>query len=615
MSEPSDGKSPRIQELEAELLRARSEIASLQGRLDEILASRAWQAIAAIRRVARKLPPWLGQSVRRRLSGQSQYGALGDNRSYHRWIRDFDTLSASDRDQIRSHIERFPITPVVSLIMPLQAGDDDGIRDTVASIQSQLYPHWELCIGCATTDLPQIEAVLRTQASDDRIRLVGVAASDDVAASTNAALQLATGDFIAVLARGGRLAEHALYMIAEAATRHPNSDVFYGDEDRLDHLGERTSPWFKPDWNPELLQGQNFLDNLTVYRRSTIADAGGISAGTGGFRSHDLALRLTASTAHPIVHVPFVLYHARIQTDAGSPSAPSKRPLPESWPTVSVIIPTRDHKDLLAVVIEGLEHNTDYPILQIIVADNDSRQPETLAYFDALRARGIEIVNCAGEFNFSDINNKAAKQSNGELILFLNNDVSMIASDWLKAMAGFFGDPTIAAAGAKLLYPDGSLQHAGVVLGLGGVAGHRYAYCPGDEPGAFDELAHAQDVSCVTGACLLIRRSVFDEVGRFDADNLAIAFNDVDLCLRLKAAGHRIVWTPQAVLVHHESKSRGSDLDECNFARFHRESHYMRQKWGAVLQNDPFFSPNLSLQYTSPHFAAPPRTCKPWMAE
>ena len=667
--------SAYIELLQQELKDARSTIALLSSELDEIRRSITWRATKPLRALFGRLP----SGVKRRVDGIFRAGyralryhiprrirlLLGSRiltllsplhrnhldqipREYSRWVRDFDTLSDTDRAQIRADIDRFESFPIISVVMPIYETPADILREAIESVVNQLYPHWELCIADDASKSPHIRALVDAYVQrDGRIRCVYRESNGHISAASNSALTLATGDYVALLDHDDLLSEHALYMIAESIQRHPEADVFYSDEDKLDENGKRSDPHFKPDWSPELFYGQNYLNHLTVYKRSAVEKNGGFRLGFEGSQDYDLALRVISATSQPVVHIPHILYHWRIFKGAGTMSSQNLgkatdaarralvenfarlgipvtvkdvagsfhrviRPAPVSWPKISVIIPTRDYLDVLEVAVDGLLTKTDYPDLEIVIADNESVRPETLAYLDRLKERGIHIVECKGEFNYSDINNKAVAASTGELVLLLNNDISMLDNGWLKEMAIYFADPEVGIVGAKLLYPDGLLQHAGVTVGLGGVAGHRCVGYPGNELGRFGRLALAQDVSSVTGACLLIRKSVYDDVGGLDACNLAVAFNDVDLCLRVQEAGYRIIWTPYAVLEHHESKSRGSDMAGEKLARFQKEVSFMRTRWGMRLMADPFFNPNLSLQVTHPSLARPPRAKKPW---
>ena len=393
-------------------------------------------------------------------------------------------------------------------------------------------------------------------------------------------------EFVVHVERGATLAPHALLLFAEAIAAEPGVDALYADEDLLVN-GVRRDPWFKPDYCPE--QGCGVFGAVRVVRRSD-----------------------PAARSRRVMHLPHLLSHATTPPGLRHDRVATPQRPAGGWPSITAIIPTRDHASVLAACLDGLLDGTDYPALDILVADNGSLEPPTRELLDRVRARGVGVLPCPGPFNFSAINNRAAAQAAGELLLFLNNDITMPDPGWLKAMASLSAGPGIGAVGAKLLYPDGTLQHGGVVLGMGGVAGHVHLGAAGDDPGYFGRLATAQEVSAVTAACLLMPARHFAAVGGFDAEHLAVAFNDVDLCLRLRRAGLRVLWTPQAVLHHWESKSRGSDLAPARRAGFEAEIATMQTRWADALWSDPFFSPNLSLETTEPALAFPPRVERPW---
>lgn len=674
MANGHDSHLNQINMLRRRLTEAEAQILRMQDELDRMNQSVEWRTIRWLRASADRLPPGVQRfmfvsaqkSYRllryhaprglRKIAGPRAVNLLKRTLTgrrdgvlqYRKWVEQFDTLSAQDRKDIASHIERLPNNLLISVVMPVYETPENVLRAALDSLLKQIYPHWELCVADDASKAPHVREILEAYSEkDSRIKCVYRETNGHISAASNSALALATGDYVALLDHDDVLAEHALYMVAAAIVQHPTADVFYSDEDKLDASGKRCDPHFKPDWSPSLFYGQNYLNHLTTYKRSAITKVGGFRIGFEGSQDYDLALRIIAETVGPVVHIPYVLYHWRIFDGAGTMSSDNLhkataaarralteyfsgrgssvtvepvlgsfnrivRPAPITWPRVSVIIPTRDYLDVLKVAIDGLENQTDYPDLEIIIADNESSQPETLNYFSQLKERDIKVIACDGAFNYSDINNRAVATSTGEYVLLLNNDVSMIDAGWLKEMLQYFADPEVGIVGAKLLYPDGTLQHAGVVLGIGGIAGHRYVRYPGNEPGTFGRLALAQDIGAVTGACLLIRRTIFDNVGGLDAANLAVAFNDIDLCMRVRAAGHRVVWTPFAVLTHHESKSRGSDLTGAKAERFRLETRFMRAKWGSQLLSDPFFNPNLALDTVRPALASPPRLQKPW---
>ena len=570
---------------------------------------------------------------------------------YSEWVKAYDTLSDTDRAAIRAHIDTLSTRPTISVVVPVYNTDENHLREMIESVREQIYPNWELCLADDGSREPRVRRVLEEfRGKDSRIKILYRPANGNISAASNSALEMATGEFVALLDHDDVLAPHALYMVAHAVNVHPDADVFYSDEDKLNAAGLRFDPYFKPEWNQELFYGQNFVNHLGVYRTASVRAVGGFRLGFEGSQDYDLALRVIAATNGPVVHIPHVLYHWRIYPGAGthsltefdSAATAARRAIrehleslgeratvtaapvgnyhrvvyqgPDEWPKVSVIIPTRDHIDVLAECLTGLMEGTDYPNLEIIIADNESIETKTEAFFAELAQRGVRIVRSAGPFNFSRINNAAAREASGDVLLFLNNDVSVIERAWLKEMVVHAVKPGVGAVGARLLYPDDTVQHAGVVLGIGGVAGHVHCHVSRDEPGYFGRLKLTQEISCVTAACMAVPKAVFAKVGGFDEENLAVAFNDVDLCIRIREAGFRIIWTPYAELYHAESKSRGSDLSPTKIDRFHREGKYVQRRWARQIANDPFFSPNLSLETVGVDLAFPPRVERPWLS-
>ncbi|MBM3535863.1 MAG: glycosyltransferase family 2 protein [Alphaproteobacteria bacterium] len=568
---------------------------------------------------------------------------------YRRWIESYDELTEADRAAIAAHIRTLGDPPLISVVVPVFNTDEGHLRAMLDSVKAQLYPNWELCIADDASTAPHVRAVLDEYAKQDaRVKVVFRERNGHISAASNSALALASGSHVALLDHDDLLAEHALYLAAVAIGEHPDADVFYSDEDKINDAGRRTEPYFKPDFGIDLLLGQNFVSHLGVYKREAIEAVGGFRLGFEGSQDYDLVLRILARTKGPVIHLPWVLYHWRLFPGAGTFSSTqvekasdagrraiaayleskgveaeiqpwvhayhkTVRADPPAWPKVSVIVPTRDHLAVLKTCVEGVLDRTDYENIELVIADNDSKEAETLAYFEQVRRNPrVRVIDFPGPFNYSAINNAAIRASTGEIVLLLNNDIEVIDRGWLKDMVKHALRPEVGAVGAKLLYPDNTLQHGGVVLGLNGVAGHLHAGVPADSPGYFGWLKLTHDVSAVTAACLAMRRSVFDDVGGLDEINLKVAFNDVDLCLKITEKGHAIIWTPEATLYHWESKSRGNDLSSQHFARFQSEVAHMRERWGPRLDNDPFFNPNLSLSTAHPVMAFPPRRAIPW---
>jgi len=548
---------------------------------------------------------------------------------YRQWIRTH-RRRPPERAAVAAEIAGWVDPPTISVLMPVHNPAPKVLAAALASLRAQLYPHWELCaVDDASTDPAVGRRLARAAAADPRIRVLRRGENGHIARATNDALAMATGLWCAFMDHDDALAEDALYEVARAARQDPALVLVYSDEDKIDGRGRRFEPHFKPAFDRELLYGQNYINHLTAVRTDALRDLGGLRPGFEGSQDHDLLLRLTAGLDPArIRHVPRVLYHWRAAGGSGTFSdralaraeaarlaalaeavAPSGAraergpggfnrlvyPLPVPPPVVSVVIPTRDRADLLAVTLEGLLAGTDYPSLDVVIVDNDSREPETTALF--ARQAGdprVRVVPVPGPFNFADLSNRGAAAARGTVLLFLNNDIEVLEPGWLTEIVRHAVRPGIGAVGAKLLYPDRTIQHGGIVLGIGGVAGHSHLGMPDSDPGYFARMVLTHEVSAVTGACLAMRASVFAEVGGFDATGLKVAFNDVDLCLKVRRAGYRIVWTPFATLVHHESKSRGPEDTPEKKARFEAETRVMLGRWGAQLRADPYYNVNLS---------------------
>jgi GT2 family glycosyltransferase len=577
---------------------------------------------------------------------------------YDRWVRECDVLTEADRRKIRLHVGAMELRPRFSVIMPVYNTPENLLREAIASVQAQLYPDWELCIADDASPAGHIPRILRQAAADDpRIKWIHREQNGHIAAATNSALALATGGFVVLMDHDDLLAEQALYEVAAELNLHPDADILYSDEDQIDSTGRRTIPYFKPDWNIELMLGHNMVSHLGVYRRSLVERIGGMRIGYEGSQDYDLTLRAAAATdASRIRHIPAILYHWRQHTMSFSKAreqacisaarrsigdfllsqgvngaeigpAPAvsawtrvRWPLPDPAHKVSVIIPTRDRPELLARCTAGLLLRTDYPNFEVLIADNDTTDPEARFLLRKLdEDPRVRVLPCPGPFNYSRINNTAVKEADGDIVLLLNNDIDVIHSDWLREMVSLAVRSDVGAVGAKLIYGNETIQHAGVVLGTGsfyddpGVAGHYGLNLPAEDIGYQGYMSLMREAGAVTGACLAVRKSVFEKVGGLDETNLAISFNDVDFCLRLRDAGFRNVWTPFAKLYHLESASRGDDFAPDKIERFTREVRYMRERWGSVLDSDPFYNENFSRADHTFKLAVPARRQKPWL--
>jgi GT2 family glycosyltransferase len=584
----------------------------------------------------------------------SQIGFLPQHKRYSKWVSEFDTLSASDEHAIRLHIATLKYRPLISVVMPAYNTPAWALKDAIKSVQNQLYDNLELCIADDASPRSHVLQIAQQAAAEDhRIRWIRRSTNGNISAASNSALSVAEGEFVALMDHDDFLPAHALYEVVAALNEQPSLDIIYSDEDQIDKAGRRQTPYFKPDWNKELQLGHNFISHLGVYRRTLVEKVGGFRVGFEGSQDYDLALRcVDATSPDRIHHIPAVLYHWRRAYSVGSfseskladcaaaarraitehlkrrrdhaevefhPDIPHwmriARKLPSPPPIVSLIVPTRDRADLLSVCARGLLHETDYPNLELLIVDHQSRSPEARAVLDRLRLDSrVRVLPYAGEFNYSAINNMAAAEARGSILALINDDIEVSSQDWLSEMVSWAILDEIGAVGAKLLYPSGRVQHGGLALGVGGIANPFNYLLRKGAIGYFGRNLLTSEISAVTGACLVVRKSVYQEAGGLDEVNLPVAFNDVDLCLKIRRLGYRNIWNAQAVLYHHESASRGSDASAEKAARLKRESEYMLKTWEHELSRDPFYNDNLSNEATKCFdLAFPPRRKKPWL--
>jgi GT2 family glycosyltransferase len=574
-------------------------------------------------------------------------------KTYDHWVRGNDTIGDADRVAIRAHIAALPFRPFISVVLVMDPASEEPLRKSLDSVTAQLYSNWELCAATDPSSEPAWTQTIQERIAS-RIKTIRLGTTATIADTTNAALAAATNDFVIFLTAGDVLPEHALYEMALELGTDTTVDIVYTDMDQIDGTGRRANPWFKPGWDPDLLLSQDYLNHLILYRLELLERIGFLRPGFDGAEFRDLALRATAATTPDrIRHIPAILYHQSAgkgplsihgipiedrcvassnsavrdhlnrlgYPDAVLTGATIPRsirvvwPVPEPEPLVSVIIPTRDGADLLERCVEGVLRRSDYSNLEILVVDNGSKKPETIELFDRLTHEDsrVRILSRPGPFNYSALNNAAAREAEGEVLLLLNNDIDVVESHWLREMVSHAIRPDVGIVGAKLLYPTRKIQHAGIVLGPSGGAHHLYCLAKGNDPGYCGQLLLTRTLSAVTGACLAIRRAVFFEIGGLDEVNLKVAFNDIDICLRAGDYGYRIVWTPFAVLIHFESVTRGTDTTPTKQTRFSREHLHLMRNWGSILDSgDPFHNPNLLL--TGSHIEIPsvPRRRKPW---
>ena len=553
---------------------------------------------------------------------------------YQKWL-DQNYPKPRELNKIREACLALAYQPSISVIVPVYNPDAGFLRQAIESVLEQAYPNWELCLADDCSTKPYVREILTEYArQDERIKVVLRESNGHICNTSNSALEVATGEYIALLDHDDLLAPHALAKVVELLNEHPEADFIYSDEDKVDEKNLHQDPFFKPDWCPDSFLSRMYTCHLGVYRRSLVNEIGNFRVGFEGSQDYDLVLRVTEKT-DKIYHLPDVLYHWRIHSEStasdseakpyaadaaqkaiaeaiarrGEPGEVTTKPnLPGVYTVryqikeqklVSIIIPTKDLADTLDVCLRSIFSQTTYPNYEVIVIDNGSTEAKTQECFDYWRQQQPERFKCYEynvPFNYSQINNYAVSKAQGDYLLFLNNDTEVITPDWIEAMVEQAQRPSIGAVGGLLLYPDDTIQHAGVVLGIGGVAGHSHKHFHRSQPGYISQLASTNNYSAVTGACLMCRREVFAEIGGFE-EKLAIAFNDVDLCLKIISRGYHNIYLPHVVLYHYESKSRGYEDTPDKQARFAQEVNYMKQKWQEICDRDPCYNPNLTMNH------------------
>ncbi|WP_231127694.1 glycosyltransferase family 2 protein [Burkholderia cepacia] len=568
----------------------------------------------------------------------------GETFSYARWLERFDVPTVAYRERVQNLIPRFEIAPLISIVMPVYEPNLEWLAAAIESVKRQGYGNWELCIADDASKDPHVREWLLTYAKEDpRIKIVFRSENGHISAASNSALEIASGDWIALLDQDDLLAEEALFWVVEAINKNRDVRLIYSDEDKIDENGQRFEPYFKSNWNSDLFLSQNMFSHLGVYWASLIREIGGFRLGVEGSQDYDLVLRcIEKIDDRQIYHIPRVLYHWRVHSKSTAYSAEVKPyavlagqralndhfvrtrkmavatvdkygyrvrySLPDDIPLVSIIIPSRNARKLLSACIGSIIQKTAYDNYEIIVVDNGSDESETVKFLRSLEKNPrIRIHRDSRPFNYSQLNNEAVKIARGSIICLLNDDVEVITSDWLGEMVSHALRPEVGAVGAKLLYPDDTVQHGGIVLGTDGVAGHAHRFEKRESGGYCGRAALIQCFSAVTGACLVVRKSVYESVGGLNERELAVSGNDVDFCLRAHKAGYRNIWTPYAELYHYESASRGSDESVTNRPRAQKEVAYMKDTWADMIENDPFYNPNLTLDDEGFGLAWPPR--------
>jgi O-antigen biosynthesis protein len=589
------------------------------------------------------------------IGGRSHYFTHGKAEGRQaRYLEIIPHLLGSERNNYNKWLKLYtpPPTPVpangplISIIMPVYNPEPIFLEAAIQSVRRQTYTNWELCITNDASPDPRIRTLLQNfENSDARIKVTELIENGGISAASNAAIAMSGGDYIALLDHDDELTADALSAVVTTILTGPDVDILFSDEDKITAEGDRYDPYFKSDFNYELFLAQNMISHFGVYRSDLVHEVGGFRKAYDGAQDYDLALRIfEKSSPERIRHISQVLYHWRAipgstAMDLGEKSyAPDagmravadhlrrkntpasveladrrsghnrvRYALIETAAHVSILIPTRDRVELLRTCVNSILDRTSYPNFDIIVIDNGSVETETAQYLAQLVGPRLKVIRDDNKFNFSALNNLGAKTAMGQYLCLLNNDMEILTPDWLEEMLSFAQQPDIGCVGARLWYPDNSLQHGGVILGIGGVAGHSHKGLGRSATGYFGRGRHHQAFSAVTAACLMVKKSVYDSVDGFD-ESLAVAFNDVDFCLRVAETGLRNVWTPYAELIHHESATRGEELTSAQQARFSQEVGLMQARWGKRLANDPYYNCNLTLDYEDFSLAWPPRS-------
>ena len=507
---------------------------------------------------------------------------------YQAYVPDQETLEAQKK-------HKFDYRPLISIAVPAYQTPVEFLKQMIESLISQTYPEWELCIANASPDNEEMQRVLADySAKDSRVRFCNLKENLGIAENTNRAFSMAKGEFMGLLDHDDLLAPNALYEIVQALQDHPQADTLYTDEDKVTtEMDEHFQPHLKPDFNLDLLRSNNYICHFFVVRRSIVEKAGGFRKEFDGAQDYDFIFRCTEN-AREVLHVPEILYHWRTHKASTADNPASKMYAFEAGkraieanlertgtkgvvshtqdlgfyrvkypvqgkPLVAVIIPNKDEKETLQTCMEMLNNNTSYQNFEIIIIENNSTTDEIFRYYKELsKDPRIHLLRWGKEFNYSAINNFGVAHAKGEYLLFLNNDIKSINPDWMEELLGVCQRPEVGGVGAKLIYPDNTIQHAGCVVGMGGIAGHMFVDMPADRTGYLHKASLLQDMSAVTAACLMMKKEVFEEAGGF-TEELAVAFNDVDLCLKVRKNNHLIVYDPYAKLYHMESKTRGAE--------------------------------------------------------
>lgn len=550
-----------------------------------------------------------------------------DDVDYEEWYRNH---KPSVEELNRQRDKRFGYMPLISILVPVYNTPEEFLKQMIQSVRKQTYSNWELCIANANPDNRAVSDILSTASlKDSRIRVVDVPENKGIAQNTNAALEIAEGEYVGLLDHDDLLTEDALFEVVKALNEKERPDVLYSDEDKVStDLSEHFQPHMKPDFNKDLLRSNNYITHFFVAAKALLDRVGGLDANYNGAQDYDLILKCTEQ-AKGIVHIPRILYHWRVHKSSTADNPASKmyafdagrRAIEahlkrcgevgkvshtkdlgfyrveyklQGSPLVSIIIPNKDQVETLDKCLKSIEKST-YDNYEIIIVENNSSEESTFKYYKRIQSEKIKVICWKDEFNYSAINNFGVKHAHGEYLLLLNNDVEVITEGWIEEMLANCQRKDVGIVGAKLYYPDDTVQHAGIVIGIGGVAGAVFVGLPRKYTGYLHKASIQQDLSAVTAACMMVRRPIYEEVGGLE-EKLKVAFNDVDFCLRVRERGYLVVYDPYVELYHYESKTRGAEDSKQKVRRFQGEIEYMRSHWLHLLKSgDPMYNPNLTL--------------------
>ena len=551
-----------------------------------------------------------------------------DDIDYNEW---FANHCPTEEEIAEQRKRVFAYAPKISILVPVYNTPAVFLKQMIQSVRKQTYSNWELCIANANPANPEVAEILRVASKkDERIKVVDVPENEGIAQNTNRALEIAAGEYIGLLDHDDLLAVNALYEVVNTLNADAGAEVIYTDEDKVTtDLEEHFKPHFKPDFNLDLLRSNNYICHFFVAKKELIERVGAFRKEFNGAQDYDLILRCTEE-AENIVHVPKILYHWRVHKESTSDNPMSKMyaydagkkaieehlkrcdtsgevshtkdlgfyrvkyPV-QGEPLVSILIPNKDQVDSLDKCLRSIEEKTDYHNYEIVIIENNSEKEETFRYYEKISSEKIRVIRWEKEFNYSAINNFGVRHAKGDYILFLNNDVEIINSDWMREMLSHCQRKEVGIVGARLYYPDDTIQHGGIIVGIGGVAGSVFVGLPKGYSGYMHKAALQLDLSAVTAACMMMKRRVFEEVGGFE-EKLKVAFNYVDLCLKTREKGYLVVYNPYVELYHYESKTRGAEDTKEKVRRFQTEIEYMRSHWIDILKKgDPMYNTNLSL--------------------